>query len=233
MKVPAFLNSNPLLYAGLIQLYRRGTVRVLEESPDGVFIQDTHGISYMLAAADGDLAASWLTKHADEALDLIMVIGEDAAARAQEILAFPSRMNVFQAVYASDTPPDFAQQLRIIPAAEKNTGFIRAHYSNLDEEELQQVIEHRQLYLGVQADGACVGFVGQHMEGSIGLLEVLPEYRRKGYGAELECFMIREMLRQGLIPYGQFKTDNHASRALQETLGLNIIDHVITWLFRE
>ena len=65
----------------------------------------------------------------------------------------------------------------------------------------------------------------------MGLLEILPEYRRKGYGAELECLMINRMLENGLIPYCQFQTDNIASRALQEKLGLRILPEKITWLF--
>ena len=230
--IPVFLNANPLLYAALIQLYRRGTIRVLEESPDGVFIQDTHGISYMLAASDPALALSWLKKHSDETIDLIMVIGEEKTARGQEVLGFTERMDVYQAVYEAETPPDCGtQRLKIIPATEKDTPFIRSNYTNLDDEELQQVIKHRQLYLGYEKDGTCVGFIGQHMEGSIGLLEILPAHRRKGYGAELESFMIGEMLRQGLIPYGQFKTDNLPSRALQEKLGLTVLDDRMAWLF--
>ena len=65
----------------------------------------------------------------------------------------------------------------------------------------------------------------------MGLLEILPVYRRKGYGTELESFMIAEMLRQGLIPYCQFKTDNLESRALQEKIGLRISDQTICWLY--
>ena len=43
--VPSFLQNNAALYAGIIQLYKRGTVRILEESADGVFVQDTLGIA--------------------------------------------------------------------------------------------------------------------------------------------------------------------------------------------
>ena len=60
MNLPAgispFLQDNAALYAGIIQLYKRDTVRILEESADGVFVQDTLGISYMLASSDLQLA---------------------------------------------------------------------------------------------------------------------------------------------------------------------------------
>ena len=169
--MPAYLTTDPLLYAALIQLYRRGTVRVLEESPDGVFIQDTHGVSYMLAASDPEISLSCLKKHSNETIDLIMVIGEENTACVQEALGLSEQMDVYQAVYEAETPPDCgAQRLRMIPATEKDTEFVKNNYSTLDDEELQQVIRNRQVYLGYEKDGTCVGFIGQHMEGSIAWL---------------------------------------------------------------
>ncbi len=140
-------------------------------------------------------------------------------------------MDVAQAVYESDAPPVRENRLRIMPATEEDLAFIEENYSLLEEEVLQKIVGHGQLYLGYEPGGECVGFIGQHMEGSVGLLEILPEHRRKGYGAELEAFLIGEMLRQGLIPYCQFETSNHASRALQKKLGLRVMDGEIVWLF--
>ena len=205
---------------------------MLEEDASGVFIQDTHGICYMLAVSDVDTVISWLEKHADETFDLMMIIGEDVATHVQDKLKLPGRMDVYQAVYEADTPPHYKPRLRMEVAMDADKAFIREHYSNLDEGELQELIRYGHIYMGYDTKGAPVGFVGQHMEGSMGLLEILPAYQRKGYGAELESFMIGEMLRQGLIPYCHFKTDNHPSRALQKKLGLTITDDVITWLWR-
>ena len=229
--IPPLLQDNAALYAGIIQLYRRGTVRVLEESADGVFVQDTHGISYMLAASDLQPAKEWLRRHADRGYDLIMVIDDELTEYARAAFGFCEQMDVYQAVYEETRPLTYDARLDVIPAGEKDMDFVRKHYSNLDEEELAGIIRDRNLFLGYSG-GACVGFIGQHLEGSMGLLEILPKYRRKGYGAELERFMINNMLADGLIPYCQFQTDNTASRTLQEKLGLRILPERITWLFR-
>ena len=229
--VPAFLDTDPVLYAAMIQLYRRGTARVIEERDDGVFIQDTHGITYMLAASDADLAEYWLKKYADENYVLMMLIGDGVEERVRGMLGLPCKMDTYQAVYLSDTAPEYDSRLRMVHASPKDVGFIREYYSNLDDDELHRVIKHRQLFLAYDEEDSRVGFIGQHMEGSMGMLEVLPEYQRKGYGTELESFMIAETLRQGLIPYCQFVTDNDVSRALQEKLGLKISDKVISWLY--
>ena len=234
MNLPAgispFLQDNAALYAGIIQLYKRGTVRILEESADGVFVQDTLGISYMLASSDLQLAKEWLNRHADQGYDLMMVIGDELAEYVQSQIDFPEYMDVYHAVYEGIAPLSYEARLDVIPASEKDMDFVREHYSNLDEEELARIIRNRDLFLGYSG-GVCIGFIGQHLEGSMGLLEILPEYRHRGYGAELERFMINKMLADGLIPYCQFRTDNTASRSLQEKLGLRILPEKITWLY--
>ena len=230
-EIPPFLLADIPLYAGFIQLYLRDTVRPLEESDRGVFIQDAKGVSYMLAADDPDLAAAWLERHRDRRYDLVMAVGEDIAARVREKLGFTDTIEVYQALYTKQEPPEIDRRLRLVPAGPADMGFIRQHYSFLDDEELEQVIHHRELYLAFDGEEP-VGFIGQHLEGSMGLLEILPAFRRRGLGAELECFMIGKMLDQGLLPYCQFETDNLASRRLQEKLGLTVVDKKkIVWLF--
>ena len=76
-----------------------------------------------------------------------------------------------------------------------------------------------------------VGFIGQHLEGSMGLLEVLPQYRKNGYGMELEQTMINYMLEKGLIPFCQVEVTNEKSLRLQKKLGLTISREQVYWLF--
>ncbi|MGN1406412.1 MAG: GNAT family N-acetyltransferase, partial [Erysipelotrichaceae bacterium] len=65
-----------------------------------------------------------------------------------------------------------------------------------------------------------VGFVGMHVEKCVGILKVFEQYRHKGYGKALESYMIKECINRGLIAYTQVETDNKASIALQESIGL-------------
>ncbi|MBO7399623.1 MAG: N-acetyltransferase, partial [Clostridia bacterium] len=62
-----------------------------------------------------------------------------------------------------------------------------------------------------------VGFIGVHAEGCMGMLFVMPRFRRCGYGREMELFMTGEMMRAGLYPYGQVFVTNKASLELQKT----------------
>ena len=69
-------------------------------------------------------------------------------------------------------------------------------------------------------DGALAGFAGIHQEGTMGLLEVLPQFRRRGLAEVLEVGRIAQQLRRGLLPYCHVRLGNTASEALQAKLGL-------------
>ena len=83
--------------------------------------------------------------------------------------------------------------------------------------------------------GACVddqlaGFAGTHVEGTLGLLTVLPEYRRRGLGLALERYVIRQEVRRGHIPFCQMFDDNDVSLHLQQKVGMELHPQPIWWL---
>ena len=76
------------------------------------------------------------------------------------------------------------------------------------------------------------GFIGTHEEGSIGMLEVIPEFRGKGIGSELERYAINSAIAKGRYPYCQVKEDNEISMKLQKSLGMEISKTKVYWLFK-
>ena len=86
------------------------------------------------------------------------------------------------------------------------------------------------MYLGV-AEGKVVGFVGEHIEGSLGMLQVLDEYRKKGYGGELEKAMIAKHLEKGYTPFAHVEVHNTASINLQKRIGMEFLEKKIVWLY--
>ena len=83
---------------------------------------------------------------------------------------------------------------------------------------------------GVFLKGEIAGFAGTHEERSMGLLEILPEYRRLGLAYALEAHLINHLLSQGRVPFCQVAIVNVASIRLQQKLGLTISDQVVYWL---
>ena len=75
------------------------------------------------------------------------------------------------------------------------------------------------------------GFIGTHSEGSMGMLEVLPEFRRKGYGLALEQFLIAWHLSRGWTPFGHVIDGNEPSLRLQQKAGMVCAGLPAIWLF--
>ena len=96
-----------------------------------------------------------------------------------------------------------------------------AHYDIEDEAEARAHIEKGELF-AAEYEGKLAGFMGLHADGSMGLLEVFPEYRKLGIGRAIEKFFINFCLDRGWVPYGQVFCDNEASFSLQTNLGMSV-----------
>jgi 8-oxo-dGTP diphosphatase len=84
------------------------------------------------------------------------------------------------------------------------------------------------LSFGITEDDKLVGWVLTHDDGSIGLLNVLPAYRRKGYGYELMLAITREARRLGHFPFLHIEEDNIKSTELALKLGFKQ-DRKVSW----
>ena len=67
----------------------------------------------------------------------------------------------------------------------------------------------------------------------MGLLYVEEGFRRQGYAAIMEKFMIERMMGQGMIPYADVFDDNAASIALQKKIGMKRMKEPVYWLWHE
>ena len=77
-----------------------------------------------------------------------------------------------------------------------------------------------------------VGFIGEHLEGSMGMLYIFPEYRRKGFASALEKIYISKTIEKGFIPFGQVEKSNRESLNLQKKIGMTQSDKIICWMWK-
>lgn len=106
---------------------------------------------------------------------------------------------------------------------------VAGHYSLLAREAVEDHLARGWVRGGFDAAGALVGFIGEHDEASMGMLEVFPEARRRGFARALEAALIGELLEAGRVPYCHVAPGNEASRALQRKLGLRRVDTRQCW----
>lgn len=132
---------------------------------------------------------------------------------------------------ASEMAEDAKNLLSVRGADENDFSMLSANYDLISKEELKDLVMQGNILLGYDED-RLVGFTGQHHEGSMGLLYIFPEYRKKGYGSRLEQVMIKKIRKTGFIPYCHVITDNKASVRLQKGLGLVQTKNTVSWMWR-
>ena len=214
---------------GLDRVLRRGTGEILEERPDALLIADSVSGAYMLACGDTEIGLSLLDRHMD-GCRLLMVSDPALGRAAFARYGFSDMLECFQAAYFGPPPPA-DPRLTVREAEERDLPLLMENYDLLSPEEMARVVARGPLLLGYEGDRP-VGFVGEHLEGSMGLLYVFPEFRRRGFASALERGMIARTMARGYIPFGQVEKDNLPSLRLQEKLGLTRSENLICWMWR-
>ncbi|MEE0692575.1 MAG: GNAT family N-acetyltransferase [Lachnospiraceae bacterium] len=225
-----YLNKNRMLNIGMLQVLHRGTAEILHACEKGVYLRDTVSNAYMLSSDDDAMGIEWMHAFERRSYSLMQICSQEAAEYAKKRYGFETELTCVQAVYEGKEAPQNSGKLSICEPDDETMELIASSYDKLSKDELWQIRSLHDLYAGY-LDEVCVGFIGSHLEGSMGLLEIFPEYRRRGFAAELERFMIGHMLRQGLFAFAQIETWNEKSLSLQNKLGLRISEERIRWLF--
>ncbi len=217
-------------YLGIKKVLERNSAVVLEENHQGIFVKDTRSEAYMLATENLQLAKEWMKKHEKEGYSLVHLFDYELCEFVKERYHLNSILDCYQVAYLKKEllklPEDIIMHEVEIGEIDK----IMEYYDAISKEEMQKVIEHHNLFWG-REKGKTVGFVGEHLEGSMGILYVFPEYRKNGNGRRLEQWMIRHTMEQGFIPFGQVEISNIKSINLQKKLGMDISEEHVYWMF--
>ena len=215
---------------GLDRVLRRGTGEVLESTGDALFLRDTVSNAYFLACEDIPAGISILDRYAGEDLRLLSVTNIDLGRLTFQRYGFSEKLECRQAAWYGQAPePD--PEITVRTAGREDLPLLIRTYDLISPEEMEQVVERDSLLFGYHR-GRLIGFIGEHLEGSMGLLYVFPEFRRRGFGAALEKICIAKTLEKGFVPFGQVEKDNQASLDLQKKIGLTVSDRLICWMWK-
>lgn len=222
------ISKNDLV--GFDRVLERGSGDVLARSEHALLIRDHISGALMLACDDAEEGLRLLDRYAGEDCDLLLVCGDALWQTVFDRYGYTDKLECDQFVYLGD-PPALDPRLTVRTATERDLPLLLEHYHLLIEDDLQKVVRRGSVLLGYEGD-RLVGFAGEHLEGSMGLLYVLPEYRRRGFGTALENLLIARTLEQGHIPFGHVVKGNDASLRLQEKLGMTRSDNLFVWMWR-
>jgi tRNA (guanine37-N1)-methyltransferase len=220
-----WFSRDPLLHADMTEALRRGLGVIASAAERGVLVSADEDSCGMLSCADLDTALTLLDGRRFPLLSIHQAELESPLCRE---LGMETWMRCRQAVYLGKEPPAATEE-DIRPLTGEHLDFLQANYRHEDSEYLAWLLERRALF-GAFREEKLVGFIGKHAEGSMGLLEVLPSFRRQGVGESLERFLIAREVERGNLPYCHVFTDNHVSLALQRKLGLTLAEGSVIWL---
>lgn len=235
----AVIDRDPLLYIDVTEALRRGIGQVLYADEGACLIGFPHGdkpvTEFTSLCADLDAAKRVFPRLPWEREILVAVHEEHCVPYLND--AYPVKPFLGEAfhqmAYLAETPPalpDSSFSVKVLDVSYLPQ--VAAIHKEEDPEYLRERLESG-VMLGAFDGGVLAGFIGVHGEGSMGLLQVRPDYRRRGLGKLLELHQIRHHLDRGEIPYGSVLTTNAASLALQRSIGMTPSAPTFHWLFNE
>lgn len=237
----ALFNQDPVRYLDMTEAVRRGIGAVVYASPTAALVD-------VPSPGEPDGAHTYLMCCAgmEDARRLCILLPANGSllVAAHDEFCIPLLQGRFGMDFFLDGVSYQAAYLRTQPPSPSDCGLVirqlgvgdlpqvAAHYQLEGEDYLRSLLEQGQL-LGGFYEGAMVGFAGCHTEGSMGLLEIFPPYRRRGFAAALEGYLIGLELSRSHVPFGQVLTDNAPSLALQRSLGMTLSSGTLCWLSRD
>ena len=224
-----YLEREPLLHIDMLEAIRRKQANILTASENGVLVYHTYSEVYMMSAKDPNTAQSMIS----EIHNAILFVAHQPfmIPLAEQALGLSRSLVCVQAAYLHKEPvPMEYEGVQIEKLDKSHLKFVQDWYSHeLDESYLMERLGSGVMY-GAYVQGELAGFIGEHAEGSIGMLEILPKFRRRGIGEKLEAFKTNVHLDAGYVPFGQIVAGNTPSLELQKKLGYTISEDTIAWL---
>ncbi|MCL2556220.1 MAG: GNAT family N-acetyltransferase [Firmicutes bacterium] len=228
-KALEFLNKDFLSFAPMIEALEKNEAQILSIHDYGIALMHNEGI--MLLGLINDKAILHYKDKINEGL-LTVVYGNSDPDYLTKIIPNIARVVAcHQVVYTKKLPPSIKHRAQYKLLNEKHLDFVFDNYSRAWNKDHMKKLLNRGLIWGAYLNDEIIGFVGRHSEGSMGLLEILPKFRRQGFGKELEYFIIEKVFSEGKIPYAHIVIGNDVSMDLQTKIdGLEIASKLATWI---
>ena len=217
-------------HLGIKRVLERGSGRIIAERENALLVYDRISGAYFLACEDRETGLMLLDHYIGSGCDLLMVSNAALGQAAFERYGFSGKLECYQVAYYGEKPA-IDTELSVRTADEHDLPMLIENYHMLSPKELTEVVRRKLILLGY--DRECpVGFIGEHLEGSMGILYVFPEYRHRGFGTALQTYLIAKTMEKGSIPFGQVEKDNQNSLRLQEHLGMTRSDNLTVWMWK-
>lgn len=230
--IEKLLKKSKMLYMDMIESLRRGMGELVWEEAAGVIVHDAGAGIYMAALFDEEKKEEMVTVLLEglKEKEQLVIHQESLLKSLEQRLPIEKTIVMRQVVYTQNISVPVSKDIECRALGIEDMETVLSHYHMVsDSDYIAERLRSGNMF-GAYVDGRLAGFAGTHLEGSIGMLEVFEEYRRRGIGKALEAFMINRHLALGYTPYGQVVEDNGASLGLQDKIGLCISKEIFYWV---
>jgi tRNA (guanine37-N1)-methyltransferase len=199
-----------VFYADVADTLRRGAGEIQLVCAGGFLLHNIPG-EVMIAEADDDKTFTQIAAILSKTKSGTVLLHGRAYAGALSACGYTEDLVCRQYVYLKDTPLPVRTdgfEIRRIPGSYARR--VNRLYTRMEDPGYIASRMQAGMYGAFIADRLC-GTIGTHAEGSIGLLEVDPAFRKMAIGRAHRSLLINKMLAEGRIPYGQVVVGNDAS----------------------
>ncbi len=167
----------------------------------------------------------------DEARCFVCSSEEEGVAVLEKFKNITKKKACYQILYKQpfglEIPPNTV--VEELPPTDVNIDFVTKTYTlGFSREDIKRLMTDFTFYV-TYTGGKLSGYIGRHDEGSIGLLEIMPEFRRMGLGAFLVDYSVKRVNESGEVAYCNIEISNEKS--LKMHLKMNFIpsDKLVYW----
>lgn len=225
-----YLEQNRVMHIDIIESIGCGSGMILAADTAGVLVFDRKANLYLMSAQT-PAAVRQMADLIDDAV-LVAVHQEFAADIISNKFGLRKTMCCYQAMWEHLKAPVVSAD--VVHEYRRLSFEMEEEICSLYSHETDRAYIHGRLaaqeMFGAFIGGELAGFIGLHEEGSMGMLEVKPKFRRLGIGAKLISKLCEFQLARGRTPFSQFVLENEESRRLHERLGFVISKEHIFWL---
>ncbi|MBO8436850.1 MAG: GNAT family N-acetyltransferase [Spirochaetes bacterium] len=226
-KIVSYLRSlDNVSYADIIDAAERGRGECIYFSPSsGIIWKHSCGTLYIAGDADEELLS-----HIPSS-GLAAVHSDSIAKYMIDELGWEGNEPTYLFVYNKNECFEDNPLVGLLTI--DSLHFVMENYNVSSEHDIAKAIESGHLFALFSDDGKIMAFAGFHEEDAMGMLTVLPEYRRNGYGELLEKHLISTCLKENRKAFCNVFVSNAPSIALQNKLGLVRAPILSWWIWKD
>lgn len=231
-KCKEILQQQKLLHMDMTEVIDRGQAELLYAEANDICLRDMVSGMVFLSVSNVESGRRILKQIVQkEKPEVLTVHQEFMVSEVQQLFGGEIFADCYQFVYTRREKLPIAGlyrldgktaegQIEIRKLDMKYFDIVNQCYATMDDPEYIKGRLESGWMFGAFLGEKLTGFIGLHEEGSMGILEVLPEYRGRKIGKALETYLINLCLEHGFTPFTQVKEGNEISTRLQESLGL-------------